>query len=649
MRDMRKFLLFSVVSCLGITASAQMSYSSAPSNEQHSKIDETIVDVTPRIQNSSKVAVQDILIGNGPNAYGPLSGPWTNVWADKDLNAISFVHRSDFSANGDNQSGSLRYDLSTDGGSTFSSNIGPVWNPTGSLPGPARYPQAAIYNPTGNTAISNAYLTFQAPSLNSTNGNWGGLVQGSVELNSASSSLSAIEDSSTGMNNYIVPENFTLHRNESFGLSFSNQDGVGYLDTLIVMKGTFNATNSNFDYTYQYIDLPIGVNADGNAQTTAANLEFQPNSVNGFISVLGYDSTYSYGLLHPIVLKTTDGGATWGAPTAVNLNTLVEVDSNKTLLQILQDAYNTGTDPWGITELTSAFEQDMTVDANGNPHILINICPGGSSTNPSGDPATPFSVYSGINNIVDVYSTDGGTSWECRLVGIPQSFRGDFGTVTCDNRPQTSRSADGNQVFFHYFDTDLDLWTGTANDFPDLWMMGVDVSSGTATGVAITNGPIDITGSDVINSAGQISFGNIAPQTWDNGDGTYTSHLVTQELDPSTLSDLDPTTYHYYPALYDGNSNVSIGEESLNAFSLEQNMPNPADDLTIVRMNVAKSGVYTAEIMNMIGQVVSTVELGNLGQGPTSFELNVSDLQSGVYFYTVRSEGLSQSKKMIVD
>ena len=45
MRDMRKFLLFSVASCLGITASAQMSYSSAPSNEQHSKIDETMIKV----------------------------------------------------------------------------------------------------------------------------------------------------------------------------------------------------------------------------------------------------------------------------------------------------------------------------------------------------------------------------------------------------------------------------------------------------------------------------------------------------------------------------------------------------------------------------------------------------------------------------
>jgi len=178
--------------------------------------------------------------------------------------------------------------------------------------------------------------------------------------------------------------------------------------------------------------------------------------------------------------------------------------------------------------------------------------------------------------------------------------------------------------------------------------MGVDVSSGTATGVALSSGPVDMTGTDFQNSAGKISFGNVAPQTWDNGDGTYSSHLVTQELDQNTFSDLDPTTYHYYPAVY-GGSGVSIDEESLNAFSLGQNSPNPASGLTKVRMNVAKSGEYSVEVMNMIGQVVMTKDLGNLGQGPTSFEFNVSDLQSGVYFYTVRSGGLFQSKKMIID
>jgi hypothetical protein len=644
MYAMRKILLFSVASCLGITASAQMTYNSSPSSEQHSKIDETIVDVTPVNQNSSKVSVLGQLIGNGPNAYGPLSGPWTNVWADEDLNAISFIHRSDFNSNGDNQSGSLRYDLSTDGGSTFNSNIGPVWNPTGSLPGPARYPQAVIYNPSGNTSVSGAFLAFQAPSLNGTNGSWGGLVQGSVGLNTASTSLSAIEDSSTGPNSYIIPEHFTTHGNNTFGVNFSNRDGVGYTDTLIIMKGAFNSATSNFDYTYQYIDLPLGVDADGDAVYTSANLEFQPNSQTGFIVVNAYDSTFAFGLYHPIVMKTTDGGATWSAPTAVDLNALVEVDSNKTILKILQDEFT----DWTINDLTSAFEQDMTVDINGNPHILVNVCPGATSITAAGDPGTPFSVFSGINNMVDVYSTDGGTSWAARLVGTPQTFRGDFGTITCDNRPQTSRSADGSQVFFHWFDTDLNIWGGTANDYPDMWMMGVDVSSGTATGVALSSGPIDMTGTDFQNSAGKISFGNVAPQTWDNGDGTYSSHLVTQELDQNTFSDLDPTTYHYYPAVY-GGSGVSIDEESLNAFSLGQNSPNPASGLTKVRMNVAKSGEYSVEVMNMIGQVVMTKDLGNLGQGPTSFEFNVSDLQSGVYFYTVRSGGLFQSKKMIID
>ena len=66
-------------------------------------------------------------------------------------------------------------------------------------------------------------------------------------------------------------------------------------------------------------------------------------------------------------------------------------------------------------------------------------------------------------------------------------------------------------------------------------------------------------------------------------------------------------------------------------------------------MNIVKSAVYTVELKNILGQTVITQDLGFLSQGPTSFEFNVSNLKSGVYFYTVNAGALSQTKKMIVD
>ena len=67
-----------------------------------------------------------VAIGTAPNVYGAGFGPKTNIWADEDLNTIAFIHRSDYSSNGDNSSGSLRFDYSTNGGSTWTSNAGPI-------------------------------------------------------------------------------------------------------------------------------------------------------------------------------------------------------------------------------------------------------------------------------------------------------------------------------------------------------------------------------------------------------------------------------------------------------------------------------------------------------------------------------------------
>ena len=51
-------------------------------------------------------------IGNGPNGYSCGFSPLTAVDAHEGMNTVSFIHRSDFTNNGDNTSGSLRYDVS---------------------------------------------------------------------------------------------------------------------------------------------------------------------------------------------------------------------------------------------------------------------------------------------------------------------------------------------------------------------------------------------------------------------------------------------------------------------------------------------------------------------------------------------------------
>ena len=135
-----------------------------------------------------------VAIGTAPNVYGAGFGPKTNIWANEDLNTIAFVHRSDYSSNGDNSSGSLRFDYSTNGGATWTANAGPVWNPTTSgyaYPGAARYPRIGILNETGNTNPLNASIAVWAPTLVGTNGGaWGGALMGTHKMDNTTTNVS---------------------------------------------------------------------------------------------------------------------------------------------------------------------------------------------------------------------------------------------------------------------------------------------------------------------------------------------------------------------------------------------------------------------------------------------------------------------------
>src|SRR5687767_7042113 len=78
-------------------------------------------------------------LGSAFNMYTQLYNNTNPVAADKNLNTVVFVHRQNPNQFGGN-SGNYRYDVSTDGGNSWSINNG-VLNPASSTLG--RYPNGA--------------------------------------------------------------------------------------------------------------------------------------------------------------------------------------------------------------------------------------------------------------------------------------------------------------------------------------------------------------------------------------------------------------------------------------------------------------------------------------------------------------------------
>jgi len=100
----------------------------------------------------------------------------------------------------------------------------------------------------------------------------------------------------------------------------------------------------------------------------------------------------------------------------------------------------------------------------------------------------------------------------------------------------------------------------------------------------------------------------------------------------------------------DYNIGVGINENSglVADFSVSQNTPNPANNSTSIIVETEKTGVINLSINNLLGQVVHQESVSNSSPIYT-FDVNVSNLELGIYFYTIEIGNSSVTKKMLVN
>jgi hypothetical protein len=82
---------------------------------------------------------------------------------------------------------------------------------------------------------------------------------------------------------------------------------------------------------------------------------------------------------------------------------------------------------------------------------------------------------------------------------------------------------------------------------------------------------------------------------------------------------------------------------------LAQNYPNPFNPSTVIEFVVPMSGHATMKVYNVLGQQVATLFDGNAEAGRiNSTRFDASSLPSGLYFYTLKSAGASETKRMLL-
>jgi len=666
---MKKILLFVLALGIGASAMAQQTYKFKIDTKEQKRIEAPAIGVEPikseaviKSDISSEIVaptdrdvniVNVIDIGTSANAYGYGygGGQKSLVWVDPDLNMVTNFHRMGGDLDVGGYSGDLGYDISFDGGATWTNMVEcyvAVDNGGGEyFIDAARYPNHGIYNPTNN--VEDAYVGFFAPNLDGSNSpdSWGGYSYGVSKI---SDPAEPTYNRLTSQGDYYqyIPDAFELTTlGETWVVDFNQDWSSGSLDyqgDMILSRGTWNG--SDFEYTQSLLEAEADAEL---GRPSFAQVAFANDGLTGYIAVLNNDGSAeqiggSFNV-YPMYWKTTDGGNNWEGPFFVQLdgpNGLGGLVYHHLTDQALEELFEPPIPAREEVSYTTAFDMNIAVDAGGNLHMAVVIGPTG---------ADPFSIVTAKGYIaaVDIFTTDGGTSWFAEEMGRVSTFRGTFGDLTEDNRIQITTDKAGSKVFVSWLDTDIE--DAEDNDKPNIWCRGFEPSTYMKTDDGTGNdGPTNVT----LFSAGMWqSFFFAAPKWCLEDNGTYTIPFVYEDMDPT-----DPAVKVQFKYITDFSFDAAsfsiqgINEPNENASviaSVSQNFPNPFNNTTYVNVNLAEASNLSLEVYTLTGQMVSSTDYGYKANGSHTLTFNGADLTAGVYFYTVTAGENKVTHKMIVE
>lgn len=607
--------------------------------------------------------VSPIQIGRASNAFTILRPQQNQVAVHHQSNSVLFIHQQDVTiwGGGGTENGKFRYDLSTDGGATFTNDLGALQQIYTNY---GRFPMASFYGTDVNPY--NNKLVWASPTNRFPTPGWIGTAAGVSDI--------VASNPTTSTEHYIFDPDPTYNVGGlceglpgEFWMTEMMFDGSTVEDSVQIYKGTYNSGTQDVDWVlHERVFMDHALDFDGTPHIIEPNMAFSPDGQTGWVALIGdiaggSDSTYN-----PIFLKSTDGGATWGAPVEVDLRTagFMSQGSLKDELEALWVDVNN--DPLSSGRPTCSYDFDITVDANGAPHMFVVL---GSAFQAGGTPN--YSIQTDLAKLaVDITTTDGGLTWTMHKVSPIYAFRGDFGTpdpsdgslLSMDNYTQVSRTESGSHIFYSWVDSDTAVVTGSMNGIgfgesdqlaPNLRIAGKRISDG------YVSCPKWITNGDLIWE-GRALFPTMAPEALTDNSGLQAEYkLPIVALDMIINDQWSPCQFWYFgndatllesefygmPSWINTddcfiNPTVGISDNELEKVAL---FPVPASE-TVWVTGLSSEMKSTIEVFNSFGQLIQTKEVNRA----VHENLNISSLSPGHYSVRVRSENGMVVKPLIV-
>ncbi|MBA3680775.1 MAG: T9SS type A sorting domain-containing protein [Bacteroidetes bacterium] len=658
-------------------------------------------------QSSSAVSMPPSTINWKPicgsiNIVGMLVSQSQPLNYNDELNAVSFIHRKSLSytaypaipANA--QSGVIVAEITSNWGNTWDSTV--IWADATNW---GRYPQGGIYNPVGNTNISNAYVVGMGPVTPPAAG-WVGNWAASRQLNAFTNTLSTTPNAqqylASNLASYAPNTGpFAFGRYgfsatddgvvRSMGWIMDDPSALTGMRGLSVVKGSFNA--GAFNWTNDSIVPAVILKQDGtrNIFTQMSNMAWNESGTVGYVMVMGAASGATgsnKGAFQPIIYKTTNSGTSWAQ--------LPGIDFNSAAMAPLLDHISSIS---SNTALAIPFfnDADMVVDANNKLHIGATFKTGFSnhvdslafsgqftvSINPGENYSWPHTP--GQHPYLYDFIGDGTAAWTVKTIdslsteeagvaagddGVndnPWAATGSAGSKTdnVDSRIQLGRTPDGQYVTFSFSESDTNFTNGGRkyNSLPNvktrlmrvagLSPYEVSPTEINATKVAVGTG----TNNPSVSSRGTLHY--LSPKT---GSATISTVGTTTNVDvytPMTVTNsnpLDPilnnTTWYQTGKLsYVFLPINGVAENSQNSASSSVIYPNPASNNAVLAIDLKDNSSVDVNVMNALGQVVKTTK-ANAQTGSNQINIDLNGLSTGIYIVNVKVGNATSTKKLIV-
>jgi hypothetical protein len=191
----------------------------------------------------------------------------------------------------------------------------------------------------------------------------------------------------------------------------------------------------------------------------------------------------------------------------------------------------------------------------------------------------------------------------------------------------------GNIVLLHGQDAYTCTWTHSdpENDpqWVTIWMNTTPSLEGAFVLSSSLNTPAEF-GFAVMNSA------YFAP-------GTYYVYAAITDAG-TTTGDWSAGTLTWLGTKVHEHESAQIPEQ----FYLSQNFPNPFNPATQIQFGVAREGLVTLRVYNLLGEQVSTLVRELLKPGAYTLEFSGENLSSGVYIYSLQTAAGILSNKMVL-